>query len=328
MEIKKLVQPGMTLVHENDGISDVWSIGNLKETVTLTGDGETNRKQISRVIFDGNQFETSKTTGVSKEYLPVPALYNLGLIMEQPEFTKLYDNVSSIDLENNGTLKFTWKEEISDQTVPVMDIQQTVKKTDRKRGNFTLSEFQVTTDGKMDKAFPMYMVTNSFDKTKAVQIVAGLYRFVCSNGLVVPSKLGGEEFGEITKYKHYQSLQEDIDEAIVRGIKQILNAGAKVEWAKKLYTMELTMPTKTFLLEELSGVLQEKRKLKTYPQYAPAIESTFGFFFQLIPRMRNLLDFENVLSYMVANPNGMKRFPTMVQVLCREIEKKVLESLV
>jgi len=323
MEIKEMIRPGMEMVVEQNEISDTYTIGNLKEVVTITGD---EKKHITRTIYNGNVYETEKSAMVSKEYLPLPALYNLGLMMQQPEFEELYDNVSTINLEKNGTLKFVWKEEIMDQEVPVLDVQQIVTKTDRKRGNFSLDEFQIT-NGKMEKAFPMYMVTNSFDRTKAVQIVAGLYRFVCSNGLIVPSHFGGEEFGEITKYKHYQSLQLDIDEAIIRGMQQIINAGAKVEWAKKLYRMELTDTTKTFLLENLTDMLEAKRKLKTYKQYAPAVESTFQFFFKLIPRMQNLLDFENVLSYMVATPNGMKRFPTMVQVLCREIEKKVIELL-
>jgi hypothetical protein len=83
-----------------------------------------------------------------------------------------------------------------------------------------------------DDAFPRLILTNSHDGFNSFQFRVGIYRFVCSNGLVVAD----EEFSAF-RIRHKGYTFTELQEVVVQAVKDLPN---KVEVLNKMQMRELT----------------------------------------------------------------------------------------
>jgi len=84
-----------------------------------------------------------------------------------------------------------------------------------------------------DDAFPRIILTNSHDGFNSFQFRVGIYRFVCSNGLVVAD----EEFSAF-RIRHKGYTFAELQEVVVQAVKDLPN---KVEVLNKMQMRELTL---------------------------------------------------------------------------------------
>ena len=84
-----------------------------------------------------------------------------------------------------------------------------------------------------DDAFPRIILTNSHDGFNSFQFRVGIYRIVCSNGLVVAD----EEFSAF-RIRHKGYTFAELQEVVVQAVKDLPN---KVEVLNKMQMRELTL---------------------------------------------------------------------------------------
>ena len=109
-----------------------------------------------------------------------------------------------------------------------------------------------------DDVFPQIILTNSHDGTQSFKFMMGLYRLVCSNGLVIAD----EEFASF-KIRHMGYSFEDLQQLITNAVEELPK---KVEVINTMKSVELTenqqkdLAFKAFLLRQ--GIAQESEQAK------------------------------------------------------------------
>ena len=109
-----------------------------------------------------------------------------------------------------------------------------------------------------DDVFPQIILTNSHDGTQSFKFMMGLYRLVCSNGLVIAD----EEFASF-KIRHMGYSFEDLQELITNAVEELPK---KVEVINTMKNIELTdkqqkdLAFKAFLLRQ--GIALESEQAK------------------------------------------------------------------
>jgi hypothetical protein len=99
-----------------------------------------------------------------------------------------------------------------------------------------------------DDVFPQIILTNSHDGTQSFKFMMGLYRLVCSNGLVIAD----EEFASF-KIRHMGYSFEDLQQLITNAVEELPK---KVEVINTMKSVELTekqqkdLAFKAFLLRQ------------------------------------------------------------------------------
>ena len=83
-----------------------------------------------------------------------------------------------------------------------------------------------------DDVFPQIILTNSHDGTQSFKFMMGLYRLVCSNGLVIAD----EEFASF-KIRHMGYSFEDLQQLITNAVEELPK---KVEVINKMKSVEMT----------------------------------------------------------------------------------------
>ena len=109
-----------------------------------------------------------------------------------------------------------------------------------------------------DDVFPQIILTNSHDGTQSFKFMMGLYRLVCSNGLVIAD----EEFASF-KIRHMGYSFEDLQKLITNAVEELPK---KVEVINTMKNIELTekqqkdLAFKAFLLRQ--GIALESEQAK------------------------------------------------------------------
>ena len=109
-----------------------------------------------------------------------------------------------------------------------------------------------------DDVFPQIILTNSHDGTQSFKFMMGLYRLVCSNGLVIAD----EEFASF-KIRHMGYSFEDLQQLITNAVEELPK---KVEVINTMKNIELTekqqkdLAFKAFLLRQ--GIALESEQAK------------------------------------------------------------------
>lgn len=109
-----------------------------------------------------------------------------------------------------------------------------------------------------DDVFPQIILTNSHDGTQSFKFMMGLYRLVCSNGLVIAD----EEFASF-KIRHMGYSFEDLQQLITNAVEELPK---KVEVINTMKSVELTekqqkdLAFKAFLLRQ--GIALESEQAK------------------------------------------------------------------
>jgi hypothetical protein len=115
-----------------------------------------------------------------------------------------------------------------------------------------------------DDAFPQIILTNSHDGLSAFKFMVGIYRLVCSNGLVVAD----EEFANF-RIRHRGYSFEELQEVVAKVIEEVPR---KVEVMNKMTAKELTkkeqeeLALKALLLRRGIAPGSEKAKKTEYDQ--------------------------------------------------------------
>lgn len=93
-----------------------------------------------------------------------------------------------------------------------------MQRTKNQISNYHEIRFQMQAEalrGIRDVVFPQIVVGNSHDRSRRFSMLAGLWRFACSNGLVVPViGIGGESLAFAGRALHLKGLKNRIDEMI------------------------------------------------------------------------------------------------------------------
>lgn len=82
---------------------------------------------------------------------------------------------------------------------------------------------------KVGDEFPEVVLTNSHDGTSAFQLVGGIYRLICSNGMVV-----GRDQGEV-KVRHSGDVVDNVIEGSFRVVDDLKQIGERVEAYSNIY---------------------------------------------------------------------------------------------
>ena len=316
MEIRDFVAPHIVMEHTQVGDKQIYTLGGLREIVDVQPVGKD--YQLSRNITGGRtHYETSTT--VSNRYLPVSSLSIFETLQSSPQWTTLWEQCDSIDLEPQGGIKFKFGT-IYDMPFKVLDITLVTPKNQRQKSNFALSDFHIQTSD-LSKVQNVFLMTNSFTKTKAFSLQVGLMRLICTNGLMIPANIGGDSSNS-GKHRHYRSNEEHINDLIKDSVRRILEMDEKVKGIKELHQMQLDTTVKDDLISQLQEKLRLKRETKSYKQYQHPIENTYALTQKLLPQCENLLDFQNVISYLTGGQPP--RFSQAVHVVANEINQSVL----
>jgi len=94
---------------------------------------------------------------------------------------------------------------------PVMVQEKSVRKEDREGFQKHLIRFRQDSAQAIDGIFPEVLLTNSHDGSASFVFMAGLFRLICTNGLIVSNGM----FGSI-KVRHMNFQQQDVIEAVDR----------------------------------------------------------------------------------------------------------------
>ncbi len=326
VNIKEQIVPGQQMVVEEEGNTTLFRLGNLVEKV-VKNPLENARWDFERNFYINGEEELEKMgskTNVSDRYLPKPAFEIISKIVEDDNYSDLYDQTSQITLDRNGSIQFVF-DKIINPDYQVMEITMERQKNERQKSFFGLEDFKV---GIFDltKLVPMFTITNSFNKTKAVNLVAGYFRLICSNGMKVPTDfMGGGDYNR--KYRHYKKNEREIEDSVNGFVERILELGNSNNMLNRMYQAQLDKTMKDHILESINENWKKKVKSESYEIFKEGIDNTFKLFNQLIPKMNNLLDFENVCSYMTAERGGKNRFSSIVQTTSEEIRRTVHKSV-
>lgn len=76
---------------------------------------------------------------------------------------------------------------------------------------------------KVGDEFPEVVLTNSHDGTSAYQLIGGIYRLVCSNGMVV-----GRDMGDV-RVRHAGNVIDNVIEGSFRVVDELEQMGARVD---------------------------------------------------------------------------------------------------
>ncbi|MBX3709452.1 MAG: DUF945 domain-containing protein [Gammaproteobacteria bacterium] len=143
-----------------------------------------------------------------------------------------YKHISTIDVV---------KGLMSEGFIPVKAIQSGTRKIDKAPFTKHMLRFRhvdsVPTAGGL---FPELVLVNSHDGLSSYRLMAGLYRLVCSNGLVA-----GDTFKEV-RVRH----QGDVIGNVIEGTYEVMKETTKLlEHAETMGTIELTQPEKNIFSE-------------------------------------------------------------------------------
>ena len=150
-----------------------------------------------------------------------------------------------------------------------VDAKQTAKKQGKKskysKHMIAFRNEDIMIKGKDgDNAFPQIILTNSHDGLSAFKFMVGIYRLVCSNGLVVAD----EEFANF-KIRHRGYSFEELQEVVAKVIEEVPR---KVEVMNKMTAKELTkkeqeeLALKALLLRRGIAPGSDKAKKTEYDQ--------------------------------------------------------------
>ncbi len=79
-----------------------------------------------------------------------------------------------------------------------------------------------------DGEVPEVIITNSHDGSSAYRVLAGMFRFVCSNGLVL-----GDTIGDI-RVRHSGRIVDDVIEGVFHVVDDLKHAGERIETYKAI----------------------------------------------------------------------------------------------
>jgi len=119
-----------------------------------------------------------------------------------------------------------------------------------------------------DDAYPRIILTNSHDGLQSFRFSVGIFRMVCSNGLVVAD----EKFSEF-KIKHKGYTFSELREVVAETIKDLPK---RVDVMNKMRSKELSKPEKeTLALNAMlirAGIKPDSKKAKEYKYDAETLE--------------------------------------------------------
>ena len=119
-----------------------------------------------------------------------------------------------------------------------------------------------------DDAFPRIIMTNSHDGFNAFQFKVGIYRLVCSNGLVVAD----EEFSDF-KIRHKGYTFSELREVVTKAVSDLPN---KVEVLNKMKARTLTQDEKNKLALDAmlirAGITPDSKEAKEFDYDEETIE--------------------------------------------------------
>jgi hypothetical protein len=143
-----------------------------------------------------------------------------------------YKHISTIDVV---------KGLMSEGFMPVKAMQNRTRKIDKAPFTKHMLRFRHTsTVPTVGGLFPELVLVNSHDGLSSYRLMAGLYRLICSNGLVA-----GDTFKEV-RVKH----QGDVINNVIEGSYEVMKETTKLlEHAEHMGGIELTHPEKTIFAE-------------------------------------------------------------------------------
>ena len=119
-----------------------------------------------------------------------------------------------------------------------------------------------------DDAFPRIIMTNSHDGFNAFQFKVGIFRLVCSNGLVIAD----EEFSDF-KIRHKGYTFDELRNVVNQAVKDLPN---KVEVLNKMKAKELTQEEKNKLALDAmlirAGITPDSKEAKKFEYDEETIE--------------------------------------------------------
>jgi len=156
----------------------------------------------SEIKMGGVAMETIRQVGNGKSYLgeeQLRSLNSLWATSPQPDVSSRYRQVRTMDIVSLF---------VQNRWFPVMAQEQRVINTKREGFQKHMIRFRQQLPVQKDDIFPEAILTNSHDRSSTYQIMAGIFRLVCMNGMVVSEA----EFGTI-KVRHMGFEPREIVEA-------------------------------------------------------------------------------------------------------------------
>ncbi len=167
--------------------------------------------------------------------------------------SKQYKHISTIEVVN-GLMK--------EGFMPVKAMQSRTRIADRKAYTKHMLRFRhVDTRPTFNGLFPEIVLVNSHDGLSSYKLMAGLYRLVCSNGLVA-----GDTFRQV-RVKH----QGDVIGNVIEGTYEIVNeANRALEHADSMGAVMLSSAEKLIFAEAVHQIRFDGEESLTKQAIAPA----------------------------------------------------------
>ena len=217
-----------------------------------------------------NQLTTARNKVENREYL---TLNEVKILAPSVGTTKPLDGLSKHYVHVPTTTVIEDIQKLGWQPVNVQEVKARKRKGYQKHLiTFEHPDYRKGEEGEVDSEHPQLLLMNSHDGTSKFQLEAGIFRLVCSNGMVIKS----EDMGSVS-IRHmgydFKIIKEAVDN-LMEKVPLILNKIDKmketelteeeiIEFAKKaakLRFQDLNEKTKIEEIVDIDELLEVKRK--------------------------------------------------------------------
>lgn len=271
----------------------------------ITDDNQVINLSKKGYVIQSNFMDSAERVNlISRHYSPVGASKILKSFFDVLKVNELSDRINQIVIKDNGNLVFDMvrqnESDKSFENTKVLDFARYSNVDgiyDELVNNQDKSLIVDTTFGNYR---PTFLLNNSYDLSRPVTMKLGIFRLVCSNGLIrLPANSSEEDILHLDRVRHYKTknIMEQIREnlkkvpVLYRQFESDFFASKVDKGVYKRYLADYSK--KYFNLEEskVSSVYVKERKRNT-------IEKGTELLGIIIDVSRNYLDFENLTSYL------------------------------
>jgi len=269
-----------------------------------TADGSVIKsKQDKHVLHTNFLNEDERTCIITSKYEPVLLSSLIKEIKDVVEENNMLDLIHTLTIKSNGQIVFDLENEESKMTqksvkdfVVYKNVEEIYKELVLEGTDKLIHEVD------FGKYRPSFMLTNSVDATKPVTLKMGIFRIVCSNGLIAYPEGYRDIQDSLTRVKHMKAkkimesireklglipaLYSNFDNSIINGqieFDEIIKKDLHF-WLNGYYSdiVDPIQNNKDYLSERTKETAKKGKELVSV----------------IIDTSRNIMDFENLTSYL------------------------------
>lgn len=262
---------------------------------------------IKRSVFD----VPTKEVFVTQKYKVFSDSHILRSLKNSPYLNDVVEKSVSVKFNGNGGFVFDFDRMTSD--IQVLDVVN-------KNGEYNKGEgyvFNRTSFGNFSKKM---MVINSYDKSRAISLNTGLFRFICENGMVTLDHNFGYTSG---RFKHFTWNTEIFNNGLIELINAIPNVLMDNESINRMYNVSVNDKIRKVFAEIVEDYTDKKiTQVRSKPEVdmnkIEIINNVNEVVKTAIPYVENALDLQNMVSFFT----NKKRFGAYQAGIVKVLENR------